>query len=155
MVSLAPSPTWQLTGLPPRCAFRQPVTFERWASYKGFHMLMSDVYWALGQRTFDQYAHFVTAVTEYNNQIAPGKHGWQPDRIISSTPITVAYEASWKDEDDLLELTIGDTGCELSMGTFLFVLNNDTFNFFKGADKHFFEGLSVQCETSFSLLVGS
>ncbi|UOD29118.1 hypothetical protein INH39_27460 [Massilia violaceinigra] len=118
-------------------------------------MLLNDVYWPLGQRKFDQYEHFVTAVTEYNEQISPGHNGWQPEREIFSTPITVTYEARWKDDDDLLELVIGESGQKLMMGIFLFELNNQSCEFFADADEHFFEGLDPKSQTEFSLIVGS
>ena len=118
-------------------------------------MFMNDVYWPLGQRKFDQYDNFVRAVTEHNEHIAPGNNGWQPEREIFSTPITVTYEAGWKDEDDLLELVIGEFGRKLMMGNFLFELNNQSCDFFADADKHFFEGLDPQSQTRFSLIVGS
>lgn len=118
-------------------------------------MLMNDVYWSLGQRKFDQYEHFVAAVTEHNERISPGNHGWQPEREIFPTPMTVTYEARWKDDDDVLELVIGEPGQKLMMGIFLFELNNLSCEFFADADEHFFEGLDPKSQTEFSLIVGS
>jgi hypothetical protein len=116
--------------------------------------LMSNVYWALGQNEFSDYGDFVAAVTRYN-QIYADSARWEPDKQISSAPITVVYEAAWKDEDDRLEVVLGERGKVLTMGEMLFRLNNATVEFFKGSDHCFFEGLAVLGGTEYTLLVGS
>jgi hypothetical protein len=117
--------------------------------------LMSNVYWALGQRKYTAYDDFVAAVTEYTKKISPGSSGWDPDKEISEVPITVSYEALWKDEDDTIEVVLGKPGKALTMAEALFTLNNATVEFFKDADHHFFEGLAARRGTDYELLVGS
>ncbi|MEJ5309942.1 MAG: tetratricopeptide repeat protein [Anaerolineae bacterium] len=117
--------------------------------------LMRDVYWVLGDKKYTTYQTFVAAVTEYNNAIAPGKHGWNPDEVVSLTPIKVVYEAMWKDEDDTIDLDIGIAGVPVTMGQLLFALNNATYDFFSDADSRYFEGLDWVKGTTYELLVGS
>lgn len=116
---------------------------------------MSNVYWALGQKKYSAYDDFVAAVNEYNQKIGPDSTEWDPNKQISKTPITVVYEAGWKDEDDTIEVVLGKRGKTLTMGEALFTLNNKTVEFFKDADHHFFEGLAAGEGTVYELLVGS
>ncbi len=118
-------------------------------------MLMTDVHWALGRRKFEEYGAFIRAVDEYNDQIRADGHGWQSERVISPAPIKIVYEAGWKDVDDLLELMIGEMGAEVTMGMVLFELNNLSYEFFEGADKHFFEGLDPRHAAGWVLQIGS
>ena len=117
--------------------------------------LMSNVYWALGQKKYASYDAFVAAVTDYNQKISPDSSGWDPNKQITKTPITVVYEADWKDEDDTIRLVLGERGTALTMGKALFTLNNATVEFFKEADHHFFEGLAAREGAEYKLLVGS
>lgn len=117
--------------------------------------LMSNVYWAFGQKKYTVYADFVAAVTDYNQKIGPDSTQWDPDKQIAKAPITVVYEAGWKDEDDTIEIVLGKRGKALTMGEALFTLNNATVEFFADADHHFFEGLETQEGTEYQLLIGS
>jgi hypothetical protein len=118
-------------------------------------ILMSNIYWGLGANTYDTYESFIAAVTEYNKAINPVKSKWAPNQEIAIGPIRVVYEAGWKDEDDTIELNIGEPGRALTMGMVLFTLNNRTYDFFKDADKHFFEGLELTNGAEYELMVGS
>jgi len=117
--------------------------------------LLTDVYWAFGDKKYTTYQAFVAAVTEYNDAMAPGKHGWDPDQVVSLTPIRVVYEAMWKDEDDTINLDVGLAGIPVTMGQLLFALNNATCDFFMDADSHFFEGLDWVSGTTYQLRIGS
>lgn len=117
--------------------------------------LMADVYWALGEKKYDVYDDFIAAATDYNKEINPSKTGWVPNQEVSKGPIRVVYEALWKDEDDTIEVDIGEPGRALTMGRLLFTLNNTTVDFFKDADKHFFEGLALVKGSEYELMVGS
>src|SRR5215208_861445 len=75
--------------------------------------LMRNIYWGLGSKQYDTYDDFVAAVTEYNTAIHPEKNQWQPDRVVAEAPIRVLYEAMWRDENDLLDLVIGEPGVPL------------------------------------------
>lgn len=116
---------------------------------------MSNVYWALGQKKYTTYDGFVSEVTDNNQEISPDSTEWNPNKQISKTPITVVYEAGWKDEDDTIEVVLGKRGRALTMGEALFTLNNETVEFFKDADHRFFEGLAASEGTKYKLLVGS
>jgi len=70
-------------------------------------------------------------------------------------PIRVVYEAGWKDEDNTIELDVGEPGKALTMGLLLFTINNATCDFFKDADKQFFEGLALAHGAEYELMVGS
>jgi len=109
----------------------------------------------LGDRKYSTYKAFTDAVTEYNNAMAPGKHGWDPDQVVSLAPIKVVYEALWKDEDDTIDLDIGIAGVPVTMGQLLFALNNATCDFYTDADSQFFEGLDWVSGTTYRLRVGS
>ncbi len=117
--------------------------------------LMKNVYWVLGQKQYAAYKDFVIAATDYNKKISPGSSGWDPDKRISNVPITVVYEAGWKDEDDTIEVVLGERNKVLTMGKALFTINNATVEFFKDADHRFFEGLAARGGTEYELLVGS
>lgn len=117
--------------------------------------LLTNVYWVLGDRKYATYHTFVAAVAEYNNAMAPGKHGWNPDQVVSLTPIKVVYEALWRDEDDTIDLDIGIAGVPVTMGQLLFALNNATCDFFADAASQFFEGLDWVSGTTYRLRVGS
>ncbi|HNT74428.1 MAG TPA: tetratricopeptide repeat protein [Anaerolineae bacterium] len=117
--------------------------------------LLTEVYWALGDRKYTTYQTFVDAVTEYNHAMAPGKHRWDPDQVVSLTPIKVVYEAFWKDADDTLDLDIGMAGVPVTMGQLLFALNNATCDFFMDADTRYFEGLNWVRGATYELRVGS
>jgi len=117
--------------------------------------LMNNVYWVLGRKHYIAYDDFVAAVSDYNQRISPGSSGWDPEKQISDTPIIVTYEAGWKDEDDTIEVALGEPGKALTMGEALFHLNNATIEFFKGADCCFFEGLTGLGGARYRLSVGS
>jgi hypothetical protein len=117
--------------------------------------LMSNVYWALGRKKYAAYGDFVAAVSDYNQKVSPGSSGWDPEKQISQTPITIVYEAGWKDEDDTIEVVLGERGKPLTMGQALFTLNNATVEFFEDADHCFFEGLAPRDGTEYELLTGS
>jgi hypothetical protein len=118
-------------------------------------MVMKRIYWVLGDRMYATYEDFVTAATEYNNSIDPKENKWNPDQIISASPIKVVYEALWKNEDDTIDLSIGTPGIPVTMGQILFTLNNATYDFFRDADTHFFEGLALVNDATYELIVGS
>lgn len=117
--------------------------------------LMKDVYWVLGDKKYATYQTFVDAVTEYNTTMAPGRNAWDPNQVISASPIKVVYEALWKDKDDTLDLDIGIEGVPVTMGQLLFALNNATYDFFADADNRFFEGLDWIHGTTYELMVGT
>jgi len=117
--------------------------------------LLTGVYWALGDKKYTTYQAFVAAVTEYNSAMAPGKHGWDPDQVVSLTPVKVVYEAMWKDEDDTIDLDIGMAGVPVTMGQLLFALNNATCDFFMDADSRYFEGLDWVSGATYQLRIGS
>lgn len=118
-------------------------------------MVMKRIYWVLGDQTYATYENFVTAATEYNNSIDPEENEWNPDQIVSTSPIKVVYEALWKNEDDTIDLSIGTPGIPVTMGQILFTLNNATHDFFRDADTHFFEGLALVTAATYELIVGS
>lgn len=118
-------------------------------------ILMSDVYWTLGSKKYDTHEGFVTAVAEWNQLINPGRSAWAPEQIVAEGPITVTYEALWKDEDDTIELTVGEPGQPLTMGRLLFELHNASVAFFADADARYFEGLARVDDKEYELLVGS
>jgi hypothetical protein len=118
-------------------------------------VLMQNVYWAFARQNISNYNDFVVAVTAYNNDVAPDESEWEPDSVVAQGVIKVVFEAGWKDEDDELELNIGQPGKPLTMGTLLFELNTATFDFFKDADGCFFEGLAPVGDNVFELLIGS
>lgn len=117
--------------------------------------IMKRVYWALGGETYATYDDFITAVTEYNNTIDPDGNEWDPDHIVSMDPIKVVYEASWKDENDSVDLSIGAPGTPVTMGRVLFTINNETYEFFRETDTHYFEGLAFMGGKRYELIVGS
>jgi hypothetical protein len=117
--------------------------------------LMNNVFWVLGRQQYNDYDDFINAATDYNKTISPENNEWSPDQKISDGPITVVYEAKWKDEDDKIELKIGEPGQALTMGRLLFVLNNETCKFFQDADHRFFEGLSCCSDSTYRLHTGS
>jgi hypothetical protein len=116
---------------------------------------MTNVYWALGSKKYDTYDHFIAAVADHNQLISPENSRWNPDQEVANRPIRVVYEALWKDEDDTIELDVGEPGKPLTMGQLLFTLNNATYDFFQDADKRFFEGLALVKGTTYRLMVGS
>ncbi len=117
--------------------------------------LMTEVYWVLGRRTYDAYDDFLAAVTDYNQRSRHANTAWNPHQEVSPVPIRVFYEAMWKNEDDTIDILIGEPDTPLTMGQLLFTLNNATYDFFKDADKHFFEGLVLVSGTHYRLMVGS
>lgn len=117
---------------------------------------MKRVFWSLGRRTYATYDDFVTAVSAHQQEIAPGKNDWAPEQIVAERgPITIVYEAMWKNEDDTLEIIVGDAHGPVTMGTLLFELNNQSREFFADADHRFFEGLSSSDGKTFRLRTGS
>jgi hypothetical protein len=116
---------------------------------------MVNVYWVFGRKKYDGYDEFVAAVTDYNKKINATKTKWDPNQEVSQRPVKVVYEAPWKDEDDTVELDIGEPGAALTMGRLLFTLNNATFDFFKDTDTRFFEGLTLVDGAKYELEVGS
>lgn len=117
--------------------------------------LMSNVFWAFGEKRYATYEDFVVAVTDYNKKVNTDASGWDPNKQISTAPLTVVFEAAWRDEDDMIEVAVGESNKSLSMGEVLFTLNNATVEFFKDAEQHFFEGLAARGGTRYELLVGS
>jgi hypothetical protein len=117
--------------------------------------LMAYVYWVLGKKKYADYDGFIAAVSNYNKKINAAKSEWDPNQEIARGPLTVVYEALWKDEDDTIELDVGQSGQALTMGRLLFTLNNATVDFFADADKRFFEGLALIEGTTYELIVGS
>jgi hypothetical protein len=117
--------------------------------------LMANVYWVLGRKKYDAYDDFVAAVTDHNNKVGAKTTKWDPTQEVSQGAVKVVYEAPWKDEDDTIELDIGEKGKVLTMGRILFTLNNATYDFFKDADKRFFEGLELVKGNEYELQVGS
>lgn len=118
-------------------------------------MEMDNVFWTLGRKVYPLYPEFIAAVTAYQQDIAPDRSGWNPDQKIAETPIQITYEARWKNEDDMLHLVIGTPGHGVTMGEILFTLNNESYNFFHGADTCFFEGLTWVSGNTYRLMVGS
>jgi hypothetical protein len=118
-------------------------------------MLMTNVFWSLGGKKFAVYDEFIRVVSEYNQKISAAKTAWKPNHVVASGRITVVYEAMWKDEDDTIEVEIGESGKSLTMGKILFALNNETADFFKDADHRFFEGLSPVGGVKYELVIGS
>jgi hypothetical protein len=118
-------------------------------------MLMTNVFWTLGGKRIAAYDEFIRAVSEYNQKISAAKTAWKPSQVVATGPITVVYEAMWKDEDDTIEVKIGEPGKSLTMGEILFALNNETADLFEGADHRFFEGLSPVGGGKYELVVGS
>jgi hypothetical protein len=116
---------------------------------------MADVYWVFGRTKYVSYDDFIAAVTDYNKKINAKKTRWDPNQEVATSPIKVVYEALWKDEDNTIDLDIGEPGKALTMGHLLFTLNNATCDFFKDADKRFFEGLVTINGTAYALQVGS
>ncbi len=117
--------------------------------------LMKNVFWRLGRAEFDDYDEFVAAVTKENSKVRRTKSEWEPDRPISPTPVTVSFRADWKDENDTLEVAVGEPDEPVTMGKLLFALNNASIDFFAGADRHFFEGVTFVSEATYRLDVGS
>ena len=103
---------------------------------------MDNVFWAFGRHSYPLYEEFIKNVTEYNETIAPGEHKWDPDTIIYEGPLTVDYEAMWKNEgdDDSLEIIVSDKVEPISMGCILHTLHQESLSMFEGADDEFFEG---------------
>ncbi len=99
--------------------------------------LMTDVYWALGDKKYPAYQAFVDAVTEYNNAMTPGKYGCDPDQVVSLAPIKVVYEAMWKDEDDTINLDVGLAGIPVTMGQLLYCLEQRHVRFLYGRRQPF------------------
>ena len=118
-------------------------------------MLMTNVFWTLGGKRIAAYDEFIRAVSEYNQKISAAETAWTPNQVVATGPITVVYEAMWKDEDDTIEVKIGEPGKSLTMGEILFALNNETADLFEGADHRFFEGLSPVGGGKYELVVGS
>jgi len=118
-------------------------------------MLMQKVYWVLGGETFSSYNDFVQAVTRYNQQIAPDRSEWQPDRVVCQGPARIVYEALWKDEDDLLQVVVSTLAEPITMGQILFALHNQSAAFFQDTDQRFFEGLEAGQDGVLWLQVGS
>ncbi|PSB58228.1 hypothetical protein [Chamaesiphon polymorphus] len=119
---------------------------------------MRNILWTLGRKKYKTYDDFIVAVTDYNNYICrePGlTNSWNPDEEISQQSILVVYEAGWKDEDATISLEIGEDDRALTMGRFLFSLNNTTYDFFKDADCCFFEGLELVNGNKYELWTGS
>jgi hypothetical protein len=117
--------------------------------------LMRDVYWKLGGCQTADYEEFVRAVSEYQELIDPEEHGWAPEAVIAPGPITVTYTADWKDEDDTMELHLGEPGQPLTMGRALHELNNATVEFFGDADHIYFEGLVPTAPGVYEISIGS
>ena len=103
---------------------------------------MNKVYWVLGNKKYSDYNKFITDVTIYNEDISKDNE-WSPSNaLIYNKKIIVGYEALWKDEDDIIEITIESKNDEfITMGDILFKINNDSIDFFKEADACFFEGI--------------
>lgn len=118
-------------------------------------MIMTDVYWLLGTHEYDSYDSFVDDVTEYNQQIAPEENGWDPDKVVCQGPLKITYEALWKDEDPLLEISITNNTAPVTMGELLFVLHNESVDFLFDADSVFFEGFDDEDPHLFVLQTGS
>ena len=116
---------------------------------------MTNVYWVLGRTAYHSYDDFVAAVTDYNQKIAPLKSKWSPNQEVAEGSINVVFEALWKDEDDSINVEIGEPDQPLTMGRLLFTLNNATVDFFKDSDQRFFEGLAWVGGTEYELFVGS
>ena len=104
-------------------------------------MLMQNIYWSLGGDQFSSYDEFVEEVRRYNQRVAPDSTTWNPDQIVCTGPVTIVYEALWKDEDNTLEVVVSTAKEPISMGQLLFTLHNESTEFFSGADHCFFEGL--------------
>ena len=117
--------------------------------------LVTNVYWTLGVTKYAAYEGFIAAVSDYNSKINPATSKWDPNQEITEGPITVVYEAAWKDDDDTIEVDVGEPGKALTMGRLLFTLNNATVDFFKDAGSRFFEGLALVDGTRYELMVGS
>lgn len=117
--------------------------------------LMSNISWVLGRKEYATYEDFIGAVTDYNKKLNAQGSMWDPNHEVAIGPIKVVYEALWKDDDDTIEVEIGETGTKLTMGQILYQLNNATYEFFKDADQRFFEGLAAMKGAEYELLIGS
>jgi hypothetical protein len=122
------------------------------------NVLMRNIFWTLGRNKYKTYDDFIVAVRDYNKDICRDIgliSSWNPDEEISQQAILVVYEAGWKDEDDTISLEIGEENQVLTMGKFLFSLNNITYDFFKDANHCFFEGLELVNGNKYELWIGS
>jgi hypothetical protein len=117
--------------------------------------LMKNVFWTLGRSSYADSEEFIRAVSEYQLAISPEDSEWDPNAVIASGPITVTYTADWKEEDESLEVTLGEAGQPLTMGQALFELNNATVEFFAEVDHCFFEGLEEESPGVYVLCTGS
>ena len=118
-------------------------------------MIMTKVYWTLGGRRYADYDEFVRDVSEYNNRIDPDRNEWNPNLVICKGPACIRYEAMWKDEDEFLDVVVESTEKPVAMGWLLFVLHNESVDFFAGDDHCFFEGLHLVESGTYWLHTGS
>ncbi len=105
--------------------------------------IMGKVYWSLGTKKYEQISDFIQEVTDYNEDISPGDNEWEPDKVVINQPkIIVGYHALWKDEDDILEITIeAKNKSNITMGELLFSIHNESAVFFSESS-FFFEGIT-------------
>lgn len=115
---------------------------------------MTNVFWAFGGTSYSSYQDFETAVSLYQQQISPDTTQWNPSAVLAKGPIRVMYEAMWRNENDHLNIAIGEPGEDVTMGQILFALHNGSVDFFDG-DHRFFEGISEMKPSVYQLWIGS
>jgi hypothetical protein len=116
--------------------------------------LLRSVYWSFGTTNYTSFDEFSAAVTERNEFISPKGHAWVPGKVVSEGPVRILFEAMWKDEDDVIDMSIGKEGEALTMGQLLYELHQNTRDFW-GKHPGFFEGLSHHSDHTYFLLVGT
>lgn len=116
---------------------------------------MRKVYWQQGIDKFSSLEDFVAEVELYNQAIAPELTEWNSKQVICTGPITIRYEALWKDEEDLLEVIVSTVEEPITMGQLLFRLHNESVEFFRDTDHCFFEGFEESQPGTLWLCIGS
>lgn len=121
--------------------------------------MLSKVYWSFGTH-FESYEEFIQKVTTYNEGISK-THEWNPEQVITqSSKVVIYYEALWRNENDLLKVSIHtEDGNDITMGKLLYTLNNESVDFFSDIGLVFFEGLTLVDEkqdlSKFVLSIGT
>jgi hypothetical protein len=114
--------------------------------------VLTNIQWAFGRRKYASYEEFALSVARQNaNPEEAERRLAQP---ISEGPIRVLYDPRWID-GPTLEFRIGFADQTVTVGRLLFELNSATFDLFRDADSHFFEGLRQTGPSEYRLRTGS
>jgi hypothetical protein len=116
--------------------------------------MLTNILWAFGRRKYTSYEEFALSVTNQNKWANPDEAERSLAQPISEGPIRVLYDPVWIDGPPL-EFQIGIVGRTLTAGKLLFELNTATFDLFRDADRHFFEGLRQTGPSEYWLRTGS